>query len=265
MTTQDLTTFEDPCGNLRDSMLWESKDVLAVLDQCSASFTFPMLDNGYVYLAATRLSAHRTEVDWGLVVEIFGYSPRAETPDTQIYTFASTLHNRDPEQKYVNRQAYEHYLKNNPHNESRFVFPIDDGDWQGNENSEFVAHDARTVTLRGQAIKLPSVEEYGRHGIELQRPPRIHKSELCRFLAEIERDRLLASSEESRVSLQPEMQQVLRLDEWNHPNLVQGELPSRSETFQQLAQVLVTGEPGAYRPSQPANTHWKNWPDGGSL
>jgi len=58
-------------------MRWKSEDVLAILDQCSAKFTFPMLDNGYVYLAATRLSLHRTEADWGMVIEAFGYSPRA--------------------------------------------------------------------------------------------------------------------------------------------------------------------------------------------
>ena len=30
--------------------------MLEVLDACARVFTFPMLDNGYVYLAATRLS-----------------------------------------------------------------------------------------------------------------------------------------------------------------------------------------------------------------
>jgi len=72
-------------------MHWKSEDVLAILDQCSANFTFPMLDNGYVYLAATRLSLHRTEADWGMVIEVFGYSPRAGMPDTNIYRFASTF------------------------------------------------------------------------------------------------------------------------------------------------------------------------------
>jgi hypothetical protein len=48
-------------------MRWKSEDILSILDQCSADFTFPMLDNGYVYLAATRLSLHRSDADWGLV------------------------------------------------------------------------------------------------------------------------------------------------------------------------------------------------------
>src|ERR1700738_732190 len=98
--------------------------ILSILDHCCSAFTFPMLDNGYVYLAATRLSLHRTEIDWALVIEVFGYSPRSGLPDTHIYTFASSLHNRNLPEKYVNRQAYDNYLLHNPHNESRFVFPI---------------------------------------------------------------------------------------------------------------------------------------------
>src|SRR5215470_16159743 len=124
-------------------MRWKSKDVLAILDECAANFTFPMLDNGYVYLAAARLSVHRTEEDWGMVIEVFGYSPRAGLPDTHIHTFASTLHNRDSEQQYKERRAYENYLTNHAHDESRFVFPISSGDWQDPESCDYVAEGAK--------------------------------------------------------------------------------------------------------------------------
>jgi hypothetical protein len=46
-----------------------------------------MLDNGYIYLAATRLSLFRSSRDWAITIEVFGYSPRAGIPDTSIYTF----------------------------------------------------------------------------------------------------------------------------------------------------------------------------------
>lgn len=246
-------------------MRWKPKDVLAILDECSANFTFPMLDNGYVYLAATRLSLHRTEADWAMVIEVFGYSPRSGLPDTHIHTFASTLHNRDSVQQYVNRQAYENYLKNHPHNESRFIFPIGSGDWQDPESCDYIAEGAKAVMLRGNVATLPALEEYSHHEIELEDPSRVHVFALCRFLAAVEREQVLSNSEERRISLLPEMQQILLLEEWNHPNLVEDELPSQSETFRQLAQVLVTGDRDAYRPVAPPNTHWKNWPDGGSL
>ena len=76
-------------------MQFAADQILAILDRCCDSFTFPMLDNGYVYLAATRLSLYRSVSDWAMVIEVFGFSPRAGLPDTSILTFASRLHNRD--------------------------------------------------------------------------------------------------------------------------------------------------------------------------
>ena len=47
--------------------------ILDVLDRAAADFTFPMLDNGYVYLAASPLSLHRSASDWAVMFERFGF------------------------------------------------------------------------------------------------------------------------------------------------------------------------------------------------
>jgi hypothetical protein len=247
-------------------MLFNPKAILSVLDRCCDAFTFPMLDNGYIYLAATRLLLYRSMADWAMVIEVFGFAPRAGFPDTCIHTFASRLHNRNRPEDYVTREAYERYLANNPHNESRFVSPIHEGPWQEAANQEYVAEDANEVVVRGEAVRLPPVDKYGRHGIELEQQPRVQMFELCRLLGEIAREQVLATPEERRISIRPEMQQILQLEEWHHPNVVdEDDRPSGSETFQQLAQVLATGDVGHYNPSQPPNTHWRNWPEGGRL
>ena len=67
------------------------------------------------------------------------------------------------------------------------------------------------------------------------------------------------------MSVLPEMGKLLQLEEWHHPNVVEDDRPSASETFQQLARVVATGDVGSYRPTQPPNNHWRNWPDGGRL
>lgn len=246
-------------------MTVDPKRILSVLDACSEAFTFPMLDNGYVYLAATRLSLYRSSSDWAMVIEVFGFSPRAGAPDTCICTFASRLHNRDLPEKYADSKAYENYLRNNPNNESRFVYPVSDDAWQDSENRELVVANAHELMVRGQSLELPPPDMYANHGIELEMAPRVQTFELCRYLADIARDKVLATPEERRASVLPEMEQILQLEEWHHPNIVANDLPSGSETFQQLAQVLATGDRGFYRPSQSSNTHWRNWPEGGLL
>lgn len=243
-------------------MSGRSADILRVLDAGCESFTFPMLDNGYVYLAATRLSLFRSPEDWAIVFEVFGFSPREGTPSTVIQTFASRLRDRDPPERYVTRAAYENYLANHPHDDLRSVYPLGQIDW---EDAECVTDGAREVRLRGRPVKLPELDVYQRYGIELAEPERVHVFEACRYLAEIEREDVLATNEERRVSIPPEMKQLMMLDEWHHPNIVADDRPSRSQTFQHLARVLETGDVREYTPTEPPNTHWRNWPDGGSL
>ena len=247
-------------------MAFDPEEILSILDRCCDTYTFPMLDNGYVYLAATRLSLFRSATDWAMAIEVFGFSPRAGLPDIHIQTFASRLHDRDTLENYRDRQAYETYLANNPHNESRFVYPVHEGPWQDDEEMEFVAPGANVIVVRDQTIALPSVLDYARHGIELEHAPQVQIFELCRFLADIAREQVLATPQERRVSILPEMEQILQLEEWHHPNVVDDEeRPSGSGTFRQLAQVLATGDVKLYQPSQPPNTHWRNWPEGGRL
>ncbi len=123
-------------------MNWSTQQILEVLDACCDGFTFPMLDNGYVYLAATRLSLFRSSSNWALTIEVFGFSPRGGMPDNHIYTFASRLRNRRTPEDFVNREAYELYLASNPNNESRFLEPLEAGDWLDGEE---VAVGATTV------------------------------------------------------------------------------------------------------------------------
>ncbi len=243
-------------------MSGRAADILRVLDAGCESFRFPALDNGYVYLAAARLSLFRSVTDWAVVFEVFGFSPREGTPSTVIQTFASRLRDRDPPERYVTRAAYENYLANHPHDEFRAVYPLGQIDW---EDAERVAENVRHVTLRGRPVRLPELDEYERHGIELVEPGRVHIFEACRYLADIAREDVLATEGERRVSVLPEMQPLLVLEEWHHPDVVADDRPSRSETFRQLARVLETGDVREYAPPEPPNTHWRNWPDGGTL
>lgn len=245
-------------------MAIDPQQILSVLDHCAERFTFPMLDNGYVYLAATRLSLYRAPEEWAMVIEVFGYSPRAYLPDIAIYTFASTICNRDIPKSYGPTEV-SNLLAFNLNNDFRSAFPIEPGDWQ--DDLDFVVADlSREIILRGQRQPIPSIDKYKQRGIALENPPRVRVFELCRYLADVARNSVLATAEERRLSVLPAMMQILQLEEWHHPNVVDPEeRPSRSQTFQQLAMVLATGNTGLYQPSLPPNTHWRNWPGGGSL
>jgi hypothetical protein len=240
-------------------------DILQVLDRAAESFVFPMLDNGYVYLAATRMSLYRSQVDWALVLEVFGFSPRAGLPDLGVWTFGSLLRDRDPPEKYSSPDAYANYLVQHPNDDARFFHPLASGAWQDPDCDELVASDADELLLRNEAVKLPTLEDLSSAGVTLSAPPQIQVFELCRFLAARYRDRVLGTEEERRVSVPAGLTSILRLDEWTHPDLADSVRPSEVETFQQIARVLSSGNAAEYRPSTAPNTHWSNWPDGGIL
>jgi hypothetical protein len=245
---------------------WSASEILAVLDGCCDSYTFPMLDNGYVYLAATRLSAYRSAADWAIAIEIFGFSPRAGLPDLHVHTFGSKLVREKGPGDFVSREAFDRYLADNPHNESRFFFPIGEDSWQDPETGELVAEEASVVPVRDRPVDIPRPPELARYGIELMEPPRIQTFELCRYLAGAHRDAVLATPAERRASVPPDLPELLVLEEWNHPNVVDDtQRPSGSEAFQQLAHALVSGDRSDYEPSLAPNTHWRHWPDGGTL
>jgi hypothetical protein len=244
-------------------MKWTSKKILETLDSCAEEFTFPVLDNGYVYLAATRMSIFGNESDWAIVIEVFGFSPRSGEPDVQIYTFSSNLYERDSLEKYVSEDAYRNYLENNPFNESRFNYPIDNSDWIDDGDQESLNVNEKCL-LRGKEISLLPISGYEELGIELEEDvPLIF--EFCRFLAENYRDLVLCTQEELKVSVLPSMDLLLQLDDWEHPDISDGELPSSSEDFKNIVNALEKGSFESFKASGQNNTHWRNWPEVGTL
>lgn len=246
-------------------MRYTADDILSVLDQNAADFTFPMLDNGYVYLCGTRMTLFRSELDWAITIEVFGFSPRSGIPDTHIYTFSSVLRNRKQVADFVAEEAHRNYLANNPHNESLFVAPIAEGPWLDYDDPEVVATGATEVVVRGHAVTIPAITSVGEFGVEPEFGARLTIAELCRVLAATNREEVLATDAELRHHVLPELSQIMRLDEWHHPDVIEGERPSTVPAFQELAQVLATGDRSRYTASEAPNTHWLNWPEGGTL
>jgi hypothetical protein len=239
------------------------EEILAVLDRGAEDGVLPMLDNPYVYLAATRLVLYRSKTDWAAVFEVFGFAPRAGLPDLSVWTFASRLRDCNPPEKYRSLDAYRSYLVQHPNDESRFFHPIEASGWQDPANEALAGESSTQIVVRGESVPLPTIDDLARSGVIPARPPRISVAEVCRFLAETRRERVLGFEGERRVSVPTELDEILCLNEWTHPDLAAGERPSEIESVQQIAEVLSSGDRSSYRPTTEPNTHWSYWPDGG--
>jgi hypothetical protein len=67
-----------------------------------------------------------------------------------------------------------------------------------------------------------------------------------------------------KLEVKPAPPLLLQLDEWIHPDITNGQTPGQSPSFQAVAKVLVTKNPQFNVKDEP-NTHWSNWPTGGTL
>jgi len=230
-------------------------EILEQLDGAARRFVFPMLDNGYVYPADVRLSIYRTAERWLMIVETLGvYVPkvfRSDVFQNCVNLFGSHL-GREP--GITNED---------------FLFPIEsvpDDPLFEDGYEWYVRPQARALSIRGHRIPLDTrVEALAQRGLELLDPPNVDPVAVMRSLLPEQRLLLLATPEELAARNRDDLPLFMRLDEWFHPDLVTGELPSGCETFQMLAEAIASGDSATYRPSYKPNTHWRNWPNGGTL
>ena len=261
-----------------------AEDILGQLDQCAAAFNFPILDNGYVYLADVRLSAYRDKKRWAMIIETLGYNPRA----SGIHSFSSSLY------------CFGNCLKGKPglDNDS-WVYPISDGpDRSLLDEANSLNEGAKSLRIRETVVRINrdaaflagkkigrkfDIENWRAYALRQKEPVRKNLLDAAQRMAESPGDgefagqdllrsllpeyraKLLATDEELAKRLKAKVPLVLGLDEWHHPDVTAGETPRQSEVFQMVAEVLATGDVQRYKPTQEPNTHWRNWPSGGDL
>jgi hypothetical protein len=79
------------------------------------------------------------------------------------------------------------------------------------------------------------------------------------------RGELLARDSERRKRIKGSPNQLLTLNEWHHPDIMQHQKPSETECFRSLADAIAMGNPSLYQPKEAPNTDWRNWSKGGNL
>ncbi len=108
------------------------------------------------------------------------------------------------------------------------------------------------VTVRGKTIPLSELQIISRPDLFSE-----HEPNIAIALLENYREELLANQEEYGVFIPEGLTEILRLDEWHHPDWDCP--PSQTESFPLIAEVLYTGKPDLYKPPSKPNTDWSFW------
>jgi hypothetical protein len=265
---------------------------------------FPQLDEAYVSPVDVRLTAYRDERAWAIVIERLGFNPRGVghngiTVDLYFYGTGTIL----PKDRYGYRRTSIHVTDDGPDGPTfdgiqdvrpdvrsirirGKVIPVrTDAAFYAEHGVDLEimskSHLAELIRsldrrVRSYAKHPPArplrpdyrdewVAVFEKQADEYRGRTHFMGHHLLRGLLSEHRESLLASDEERRSGLSPGLPQFLQLNEWQHPDILNRELPSETESFVLLAESMAAGDTALYRPTIPPNTHWANWPEGGSL
>lgn len=218
------------------------------LDKHASEFNFPVLDNAYVEMAATRMTVFKGREDWVLAFEVLGYSTQEGAFVDDLYAFGSCLE----KEGFVNSRTIMFAAIESP-----LIDPSTEAwiaDWQG-----------WAVVVRGKTYSFsPQREEYTAHGIDVPLnggPGSLRESQLMRFFVHSEGTRELYMAEpelRQELHLPPEMPVFLQTEQWEHPDIAGQEKPSENVSIRSILAALDSDSPLDFQRGCP-NTEWWRW------
>lgn len=232
----------------------DKQEILRQLDTEAESYVFPMLDNGYYYHGDQKLTIYRDENRWAILLEVLAYNNHMYGLDG-ITTIANVFGNCLT--SWNDNDNFNYFASDN--GTETFLY----------DETNYVPYlNPRAKSIRVRDIDIPVIfdrEHYKAKNIELEFENKIAPWEFMRGLIPEYSNLFWLTGEEISKKIPTDLSVFMTLDNWHHPDLVADEKPSDTETFQQLADVIVTGDKKWYNTKETNNTHWINWPDGGTL
>lgn len=231
----------------------DREDILHQLDTEAESYVFPMLDNGYYYHGDQKLTIFRDQNRWAILLEVLNFNNH-ENNINGITTIASVFGNCLT--SFNDNDNFKYFASNN----GIETFLYDEVNHIPYLNNKAISIKVRDTILPIQFSK----EHYQKKGIEFEFEDKITPWEFLRGLIPEHSDLFWHTRQEISSKIPIDLPEFMTLTNWHHPDLVMSEKPSETETFQQLADVIITGNKDLYKKTELINTHWSNWPEGGS-
>jgi hypothetical protein len=250
--------------------MFTAADVVDSMDNCiyNPGCFFMELGHGYFHTANSRLSLFADESRWAIVFEKSGYANRARRIELELNYFGNCLHSLEPGgshgQFFYNARRVE-LVSAEALNEVEIDF-------------ELIAPETREIQVRDTVVALPdSPQRYAKWFPEAdpENDDPVGFDQLGIYLAFEYEALCRATDAELRQCIPQDLPFLMHIQEWQHRYYyylengdhreLLGDRPSSYETYRMVAEVLANRDPSRWRPTLPANNHWKFWPDAGTL
>ncbi|GAB5399264.1 MAG: hypothetical protein Aureis2KO_08490 [Aureisphaera sp.] len=241
---------------------YTKEEILNALDNTGAYNFFLDLEHGYFHTAGSRINLYADENKWAIVFEKSGFGNRSVRAEIELNFFGNCLINLDRagvDDRFICNSKYLTLI-------SGEEFEKIEGDF------ELVSKEATKVKVRDKELTIDqNNESYGAMGIEIQdfdNPDGlIDYPSLVRYLDETNPEVFRATENELRMCIPVDVPFLMKIDKWHHRSYSEfgGDKPSTYETFNLIADILMSRNSEDWNPTLEPNNNWRNWPEAGGL
>ncbi|MBC2048879.1 DUF7003 family protein [Listeria booriae] len=213
------------------------ENILNNWDEYALEYDFPILDNSNEPLVACKVSLYQYEAKWVLFFEIISYTFCVENV---VYAYGPDVESEGLQFSYGD------------------IVLLSDDDWlpdlltMGNHPDVYIQNSKTKLDLSERKFLEMDVSPDSPSGLVI-----------ARLIYEQNTDALWLSKHRlfSTVpELNAELALVYSATEWRHPDIIEGDLPSKSIFFQTLAKAITEQDVNKIGQGE-SNTLWLNWVD----
>jgi hypothetical protein len=241
--------------------MYTMKEILSDLDNNALYEYFLDLEHGYFYTSGSRINLFGNKKDWAIVFEKTGFGNRSGKAEIVLDYMGNCITNP------TNAGLDSQFITNT----YSIELIAEEFDCIA-EGFELVSKSVESISIRNKILPVEQkMEEYQKIGIDIQdfdNPEnQIDFPSLVRYLDENHPNLFRATEEELRTFLPVGLPLIMKIDNWFHTkiNAYGGPKPSENETFQMIAEILVSKDITKWRPEMQPNNNWRNWPEAGEL
>ena len=246
------------------AIVYTKEDILNNLDDVQPFKSLPFFAASAPNLGASRITLFADSTRWAIVFET---TDLGEYGELVLYTFGNCLVNQSKEGlhgQFLSNVSFFRIVSSDSYNQI-----VDAND----TSLGLIRKDVKSVMVRNQQLPVEqNIEKYNAKGIfirDYSNPQNlIDYPSLVRYLEEANKDLFRATDIELRQLLPKDLPKLFVIDEWHHidyhdpqdgVNMPYGDKPSTQESYQLMADILVSKDTGKWKPTLPPKNHWKYW------
>lgn len=262
----------------KKSLTYSREDIMKEFSILHPNKTFVEFEHPYLSTAGSRLTLYGDETRWAMVFEKAGYSNSGFSGEIWLTYFGNCLINQDSWGRSVQ------YKSN-----SKFIPIISDKELEGLEQdySSLVLKDKKQVKVRDTLLRIEhDISKYEAKGMNIRSDDNpenlVDFASLIRYLDEEHPQLFRAADKELRTCLPSDIPKIMCIDKWHHEEYTgysngpfydevaptnfesyMGTSPLNYETYNMIAEVLISKDTTMWKPTLKPNNDWRNWPNAG--